>query len=144
MPELMNKVHDEQRQGEAIAPAEGDQHIYLKKFYIESYGCQMNFSDSEIIASILQGEGFGATRNVEDADLIFLNTCSIREKAQEKVFHQLGRWKHLKQKKLKLNLKKRINSLYFFYLIPFWDLKFNFLKCTNKSVDHKFKSFAIN
>ena len=49
----MNKVHDEQRQGEAIAPAEGDHHIYLKKFYIESYGCQMNFSDSEIVASIL-------------------------------------------------------------------------------------------
>ena len=82
MPELMmNKVHDESRQGESIAPAANVDNIYGRKFYIESYGCQMNFSDSEIIASILQGEGFGATRNVEEADLIFLNTCSIREKA---------------------------------------------------------------
>jgi tRNA-2-methylthio-N6-dimethylallyladenosine synthase len=46
-----------------------------RQLYIESYGCAMNFSDSEIIASILQGEGFGATRNLEEADLIFLNNC---------------------------------------------------------------------
>jgi tRNA-2-methylthio-N6-dimethylallyladenosine synthase len=94
----MNKVHDEQRQGEAIAPAEGDQHIYLKKFYIESYGCQMNFSDSEIIASILQGEGFGATRNLEDANLIFLNTCSIREKAEQTVRKRLTEFRRLKKR----------------------------------------------
>ena len=56
---------------------------YKKRFYIESYGCQMNFADSEIVASILNEEGFGATRNVEEADLIFINTCSIREKAEQ-------------------------------------------------------------
>jgi tRNA-2-methylthio-N6-dimethylallyladenosine synthase len=99
MPDLiMNKVHDEQRQGEAIAPAADDQHIYHKKFYIESYGCQMNFSDSEIIASILQGEGFGATRNVEDADLIFLNTCSIREKAEQTVRKRLTEFRKIKRR----------------------------------------------
>ena len=56
-----------------------------KLYYIESYGCQMNFSDSEIVASILQNEGFGNTRNFEEADLIFLNTCSIRDKAEQRI-----------------------------------------------------------
>ena len=99
MPDLiMNKVHDEQRQGEAIAPAADDQQIYHKRFYIESYGCQMNFSDSEIIASILQGEGFGATRDVEDADLIFLNTCSIREKAEQTVRKRLTEFRKIKKR----------------------------------------------
>jgi tRNA-2-methylthio-N6-dimethylallyladenosine synthase len=95
---IMSKVHDEQRQGEAIAPARDDQQIYHKRFYIESYGCQMNFSDSEIIASILQGEGFGATRNVEDADLIFLNTCSIREKAEQTVRKRLTEFRKRKKR----------------------------------------------
>ena len=83
------KVHDEARQGEAFAPFANDPNLYRKKFYIESYGCQMNFSDSEIVASILQGEGFGATRNVEEADLVLLNTCSIREKAEQTIRHRL-------------------------------------------------------
>lgn len=83
------KVHDEARQGEAFAPFANDPNHYQKKFYIESYGCQMNFSDSEIVASILQGEGFGATRNVEEADLVLLNTCSIREKAEQTVRNRL-------------------------------------------------------
>ena len=60
-----------------------------KKFYIESYGCAMNFSDSEIVASILAEEGFGSTRNLEEADLILVNTCSIREKAEETVRKRL-------------------------------------------------------
>ena len=51
------------------------------KLFIESYGCQMNFSDSEIVASILKKDGFDLTQNINEADLIFLNTCSIREKA---------------------------------------------------------------
>lgn len=95
---LLNKVHDESRQGEAYAPdvVTGD---YSRRFYIESYGCQMNFSDSEIIASILQEEGYGATRIVEEADLVLLNTCSIREKAEQTVRKRLGEFRHLKQKK---------------------------------------------
>ena len=60
-----------------------------KKFYIESYGCQMNFSDSEIVASVLIQESYSATRNLEDADLILINTCSIREKAEETVRKRL-------------------------------------------------------
>jgi len=78
--ELQNKTHDEARQGEAFAPFANEVNNFKKHFYIESYGCAMNFSDSEIVASILNEQGFGATTRVENADLIFLNTCSIREK----------------------------------------------------------------
>lgn len=93
------KIHDEARQGEAFAPFANDPNQYRKKFYIESYGCQMNFSDSEIVASILQGEGFGATRNVEEADLILLNTCSIREKAEQTVRNRLMHFKGTKRQR---------------------------------------------
>jgi tRNA-2-methylthio-N6-dimethylallyladenosine synthase len=60
-----------------------------RKLYIESYGCQMNFADSEIVASILANEGFETTSEIAQADLIFLNTCSIREKAEQTVRHRL-------------------------------------------------------
>ena len=79
--ELTGKIHDESRQGEAFQPVHVTRENYQKRFYVESYGCAMNFADSEVIASILNTEGFGATRNVEEADLLFLNTCSIRDKA---------------------------------------------------------------
>ena len=91
-----NKVHDESRQGEAYAPAELKD--AGKKFYIESYGCQMNFSDSEIVASILQESGYGATRNFQEADLILINTCSIREKAEQTVRHRLTHLRGVKKK----------------------------------------------
>jgi tRNA A37 methylthiotransferase MiaB/very-short-patch-repair endonuclease len=91
------KVHDEGRQGEAYAAFENDPNQYKRKFFIESYGCAMNFSDSEIVASILNKEGFGATRNFEEADLIFLNTCSIREKAEQTVRKRLTEFKKLKR-----------------------------------------------
>ena len=87
------------RQGEAFAPVALDENSCKKKFYIESYGCQMNFSDSEIVASILNKEGFGATRNCEDADVIFINTCSIREKAEQTVRKRLSEFRKLKQNK---------------------------------------------
>src|SRR6476619_5510866 len=93
------KVHDESRQGEALGPFVTDPNRYQKRFYIESYGCQMNFSDSEIVASILNGEGFGATRNYEEADLILINTCSIREKAEQTVRKRLTEFKKLKRRK---------------------------------------------
>src|SRR5678809_863543 len=91
------KVHDEARQGEAFAPISNEPNQYKRRFYIESYGCQMNFSDSEIVASILNKEGFGATRNFAEADLIFLNTCSIREKAEQTVRKRLTEFKKLKR-----------------------------------------------
>ncbi|HEU4553760.1 MAG TPA: tRNA (N6-isopentenyl adenosine(37)-C2)-methylthiotransferase MiaB [Chitinophaga sp.] len=97
MLEQVTKVHDESRQGEAFAPQTAVEQTYHKKFYIESYGCQMNFNDSEIVASIMNGEGFGATRNYEEADLILLNTCSIREKAEQTVRKRLQEFRKLKQ-----------------------------------------------
>lgn len=93
------KVQDEKRQGESFSPFANDPNAYSKKFYIESYGCQMNFADSEVVASILHKEGFGATRNLEDANLIFINTCSIREKAEQTVRKRLSEFKKLKSQK---------------------------------------------
>jgi tRNA-2-methylthio-N6-dimethylallyladenosine synthase len=100
MMDLMTdtKVHDETRQGEAYAPFVSDPNKYKKRFYIESYGCQMNFSDSEIVASILNGAGFGATRNFEEADLVLLNTCSIREKAEQTVRKRLTEFRKSKER----------------------------------------------
>ena len=97
MLDLIEKVQDEQRQGEAIAPQTSER--FARSFYIESYGCQMNFADSEIVASILNKERFGATRNIEDADLIFINTCSIREKAEQTVRKRLTEFRKLKARK---------------------------------------------
>lgn len=94
-----NKIHDEARQGEAYAPFANDPNQYKKRFYIESYGCQMNFSDSEIVASILNDAGFGATRNFEEADLVLLNTCSIREKAEQTVRKRLTEFRKVKETK---------------------------------------------
>ncbi|MEO6546755.1 MAG: tRNA (N6-isopentenyl adenosine(37)-C2)-methylthiotransferase MiaB [Ferruginibacter sp.] len=91
------KSHNEARQGEAFAPFKIDGNIYRKQFYIESYGCAMNFADSEVVASILHSKGFGATKNCEEADLIFINTCSIREKAESTVRKRLTEFKRLKK-----------------------------------------------
>ncbi len=96
---MNTKVHDEQRQGEAYAPFGQDPNEYPRKFYIESYGCAMNFSDSEIVASILNQHGFGATRNEAEADLVLLNTCSIREKAEQTVRKRLTEFKKAKLRK---------------------------------------------
>lgn len=71
-----------------------------RRFYMESYGCQMNFSDSEIVASVLSEAGFVPTRNMEDADLILINTCSIREKAEETVRKRLREFNKVKKQKL--------------------------------------------
>ncbi|XRY30818.1 MAG: tRNA (N6-isopentenyl adenosine(37)-C2)-methylthiotransferase MiaB [Buchnera aphidicola (Tetraneura akinire)] len=70
-----------------------------KFFYIKTWGCQMNEYDTELIEKQLTNEGYIKTKNQKKANIFILNTCSIREKAQEKVFHQLGRWKKIKQKK---------------------------------------------
>ena len=70
-----------------------------KKFYIESYGCAMNFADSEVVASILQESGYGATKHFEDADLILVNTCSIREKAELTIRKRLTEFRKAKESK---------------------------------------------
>jgi len=84
------------RQGEAWQPIVQIQ-SGTKKFYIESYGCQMNFSDSEIVASILQANGFSATTQFETADLVLLNTCSIREKAEQTIRKRLTEFRKVKE-----------------------------------------------
>ena len=93
--QTLNKEHDELRQGEVFSDAR-QQDQFTKHFYIESYGCAMNFADSEVVASILAKNGFGSTRNIEVADLILLNTCSIREKAEQTVRKRLTEFRKLK------------------------------------------------
>ena len=90
-------THDEAAQGRAFSPVT-DRPVPLsaKRFYIESYGCQMNFSDSEIVASILADIGYAPTRNVEESDLILINTCSIREKAEDTVRKRLRAFAQIK------------------------------------------------
>ena len=70
-----------------------------KKYFIKTYGCQMNEHDSEVISAILEDMKFTKTDDYENADLIILNTCAIRENAHNKTFGMLGRIKHLKQAK---------------------------------------------
>ncbi len=94
--EFENKVIDEAIQGTAIEltnqGGEGK-----KKLYLESYGCQMNFSDSEVVASILAQDGYETTRNMDEADVILLNTCSIRENAEQRVRNRLTEFKIKKE-----------------------------------------------
>ena len=77
----MEKIIDENKQGNTLILEEKKGNN--KKLFIESYGCAMNFSDSEIVASILSEQGFNTTKTLEDADLVLVNTCSIRDKAEQ-------------------------------------------------------------
>ena len=95
------KMHDESRQGEALI-VENNEPKSGKKLYIESYGCAMNFSDSEVVASIMAKDGFSTTRNVEEADVILVNTCSIRDNAEVRVRKRLTDFR--KHKKTNPNL----------------------------------------
>ncbi len=92
---MQEKYIDETKQGEAFAIAEKPENT--KKLFLESYGCQMNFSDSEIVASILNEQGYNTTLDVKEADLILLNTCSIREKAEQTVRMRLSQFKNQKK-----------------------------------------------
>ncbi|RFZ81212.1 tRNA (N6-isopentenyl adenosine(37)-C2)-methylthiotransferase MiaB [Mucilaginibacter terrenus] len=85
---IQDKAHDESRQGEALVLEPNGKHNG-RKLYIESYGCAMNFSDSEIVASILADKGFETTQDFNNADVIFINTCSIRENAEVRVRNRL-------------------------------------------------------
>ena len=93
----MEKVIDESVQGSALILDTAQQNN--RKLYIESYGCQMNFSDSEIVASILATEGFNTTDQLEEADLVLINTCSIREKAESNVRKRLEKFNAVKKTK---------------------------------------------
>ncbi|GGD53917.1 tRNA (N6-isopentenyl adenosine(37)-C2)-methylthiotransferase MiaB [Muriicola marianensis] len=91
----MEKVIDESVQGSPLMISANGKNN--RKLYIESYGCQMNFSDSEIVASILANEGFNTTSDLEDADLVLVNTCSIREKAETTVRRRLEKFNAVKK-----------------------------------------------
>ena len=80
----MAKEIDESKQGQSLVLQADNNNS--KKLYIESYGCQMNFSDSEIVASILSKAGYNTTDTVDEADLVLINTCSVREKPVHKLF----------------------------------------------------------
>ena len=95
--EGLTKTIDEGKQGEVFFKE--TKKAGHKHFYIESYGCQMNFSDSEIVGSILTGAGYSPTRELETADLIFINTCSIREKAEETVRRRLRVFDKIKEQR---------------------------------------------
>lgn len=93
----MEKEIIEGRQGEILIQESSFKNT--KKMFLESYGCQMNFSDSEIVASILSNEGYNTTSQLEEADLVLLNTCSIREKAEQTVRKRLSQFNAIKRKK---------------------------------------------
>ena len=92
----MEKVIDEKKQGTQLVmdAVEGNS----KKLFIESYGCQMNFSDSEVVASILAKNGYNTTNQMEEADLVLVNTCSIRDKAEQTVRKRLEKYNAVKKK----------------------------------------------
>ncbi|RYD80280.1 MAG: tRNA (N6-isopentenyl adenosine(37)-C2)-methylthiotransferase MiaB [Sphingobacteriales bacterium] len=99
--QVQDKTHDEARQGEALIldiPVKAD----ARKLYIESYGCAMNFADSEIVASILSETGFETTGDYHQADVIFINTCSIRENAETRVRNRLSQFGVEKRRNPKL------------------------------------------
>jgi len=97
----MEKVIDESKQSEVLKTSaqKGE-----KKLFIESYGCQMNFSDSEIAASIMEKEGYSTTQKLEEADLVLVNTCSVRDKAEQTIRKRLGQYKTV-QRKYNPNMK---------------------------------------
>ena len=93
--EYVEKIIDEKIQGKALVTKNKKQNT--KKLFIESYGCQMNMNDSEIVAAILDNEGYNTTQILEEADLVLVNTCSIREKAETTVRKRLQKYNAVKK-----------------------------------------------
>ena len=91
----MEKIIDENKQGEYLALEQKEDN--KRKLFIESYGCAMNFSDSEIVASIMVNQGYNTTQNLEEADLVLVNTCSIRDKAEQTVRKRLEKYNAVKR-----------------------------------------------
>src|SRR5699024_2359879 len=112
MKSVLN-ILDERRQGETLvrkpdekrADKPGDPKA--RKLYIESYGCQMNLNDSEIVASIMEKDGFNTTDRLEEADLVLVNTCAIRAKAEDTVRKRLEKYNAVK----KTNPKMKVGVL---------------------------------
>ncbi len=102
----MEKIVEESKQGESLVLENKPENT--KKLYIESYGCAMNFSDSEIVASILTNEGYNTTQILEEADLVLVNTCSIRDKAEQTVRKRLEKYNAVKRD---INPKMKVGVL---------------------------------
>lgn len=100
--EQVEKVIDEKIQGKALITEHKEGNT--KKLFIESYGCQMNMNDSEIVAAILSEQGFNTTQSLHDADLVLVNTCSIREKAEQTVRNRLQKYNHAKKHNPKMKV----------------------------------------
>lgn len=100
--EQIEKVIDEKIQGKALVTEHKEEN--QKKLFIESYGCQMNMNDSEIVAAILSEQGFNTTQSLEDADLVLVNTCSIREKAEQTVRNRLQKYNYAKKRNPKMKV----------------------------------------
>ena len=75
----------------------------MKKLYIETYGCQMNVADSEVVASVMQMAGYETTDDISQADAVFLNTCSVRDNAEQKIYHRLEALDAERRKRQKAN-----------------------------------------
>jgi tRNA-2-methylthio-N6-dimethylallyladenosine synthase len=101
----MEKTIEESKQGESLVLEPKPQNT--KKLYIESYGCAMNFSDSEIVASILLNDGYNTTQTLEEADLVLVNTCSIRDKAEQTIRKRLEKYNAVKR----INPKMKVGVL---------------------------------
>ncbi len=99
LDQISEKYHDESRQGEALMIESPLSAHTGRKLFIESYGCQMNFADSEVVASIMLEMGFQTTNDFNEADVIFINTCSIRENAEQRVRKRLTDFKAAKKNK---------------------------------------------
>jgi tRNA-2-methylthio-N6-dimethylallyladenosine synthase len=102
----MEKIIDEAKQGQALVLEQKPGNN--KKLFIESYGCAMNFSDSEVVASIMAGQGFDTTQILEEADLVLVNTCSIRDKAEQTVRKRLEKYQAVKRS---VNPKMKVGVL---------------------------------
>ena len=101
----MEKTIEESKQGESLVLEQKAENT--KKLYIESYGCAMNFSDSEIVASILMNNGYNTTQTLEEADLVLVNTCSIRDKAEQTIRKRLEKYNAVKR----INPKMKVGVL---------------------------------
>ncbi len=102
IPELTILQPADKEQIDLPRTSEDELAVGKKRLYIESYGCQMNFADSEIVAAVMRNAGFATTSVAEEADVIFLNTCAIRDNAEQKVRHRLKHLTGLKRLKPEL------------------------------------------
>ncbi len=96
MKNILEKTLDEERQGEALNIEGGKGE---KKLYMESYGCAMNFADSEVVASILANKGYSTTQDVHEADVVLINTCAVRDNAEQRVRNRLAQYNKIKKQK---------------------------------------------